>query len=367
MKICTIIGARPQFIKAAVVSAKIAEYNSKSEIRNPKFHEVIIHTGQHYDREMSEIFFQELGIPREKYNLQVGSGSHGRQTGRMIEAIEKVLDNEKPDWTLVYGDTNSTLAGALAAVKLHIPVAHIEAGMRSFNRRMPEEINRVVADHVCEINFCSTQTALENLRKEGLENTSVLVGDVMYDGSLKFEKIAEKHYNPLAKFKLQKKEYILMSCHRAENTDDCPRLSQIVEAINKISDEISVLYPVHPRTGKYLKKYKLSFSKEVILIPPVSYLEMLILEKNAKIILTDSGGVQKEAFFYNVPCVTMRDETEWLETVELGWNVISGADQEKILSSVANFTKDTPKPTNIKPYGNGDAADKIVKYLSDIE
>lgn len=365
MKICTIIGARPQFIKAAVVSAKIVEYNNSTlKTRHSKLEEVIIHTGQHYDREMSEIFFQELGIPREKYNLQVGSGSHGQQTGRMIEAIEKVLDNEKPDWTLVYGDTNSTLAGALAAVKLHIPVAHIEAGMRSFNREMPEEINRVVADHVCELNFCSTKTAVENLKKEGLEHTAHLTGDVMYDCSLKFAEVAKKYCNPLKKFNLKTNDYILITCHRAENTDDKSRLSQIIEAVNKISDEIPILYPVHPRTKGFLKKHKLSFSENIKIVPPVSYLEMLILEKNARIILTDSGGVQKEAFFYNVPCVTMRNETEWVETVELGWNVISGADQKKILSSVANFTKHPPKPTKVKPYGNGDATDKIVNYLS---
>ena len=355
MKICTIIGARPQFIKAAAVSAKIAEMGEVSDIS-----EVIIHTGQHYDADMSKIFFEELNIPKEKYNLEVGSGLHGEQTAKMLKGIEDILIEERPDWVLIYGDTNSTLAGALAAVKLHIPVVHIEAGMRSFNREMPEEINRIVSDSVSTLNLCSTTTAVENLKNEGMGNTAFLTGDVMYDCALKFEALAARYCNPLAKFALSSGEYILMTCHRAENTDDKLRLSQIVSAVNQIAENHTVLYTMHPRTASFIERYYLKFSDKVKVVPPVGYLDMLVLEKNAQTILTDSGGIQKEAFFYRVPCVTMRDETEWVETVNLGWNSIAGASYDQITEAVAKFAKQPPAETGEHPYGKGNAAEKII-------
>lgn len=356
MKICTIIGARPQFVKAAAVSAEIAKTDG--------IEEVIVHTGQHYDPEMSEIFFSELAIPKEKYNLNVGSGNHGVQTGRMIEAIEELLLVERPDWVLIYGDTNSTLAGALAAVKLHTPCAHVEAGMRSFNRKMPEEINRVVSDHVCDLNLCSTRTALDNLVNEGRGDTGVVVGDVMYDCALNFAEIAARHHDPVGKFRIESGTYILMTCHRAENTNAPKRLKAIVEAVNELAEQQTVLYPIHPRTKSYLTKYGLSFSSRVMITSPVSYLEMLLLEKNAALILTDSGGVQKEAFFYGVPCVTMRDETEWVETIELGWNKLAGADRQSIINAVKEFKSKLPDTTDMpKPYGDGDASAKVLAEI----
>ncbi|HCE45593.1 MAG TPA: UDP-N-acetylglucosamine 2-epimerase (non-hydrolyzing) [Lentisphaeria bacterium] len=358
MKICTIIGARPQFVKAAVVSAEFAK---RKDVK-----EVIIHTGQHYDPEMSEIFFRELNVPHEKYNLEAGSGTHGRQTGRMLEKLEEILLQENPDMVLVYGDTNSTLAGALCASKLHIPIAHVEAGMRSFNRRMPEEINRIVADHLSTVNFCSTQTAMKNLKADNLGKSAVLVGDVMYDCALRFLELAEKRCDPLKRLSLKKKKYSLLTCHRAENTDDKKRLTEIIKAVNKISQDTTVVYPVHPRTVNFIKKYKLSVSEKVMMIKPVGYLEMILLEKNASAIITDSGGVQKEAFFYRVPCITMRDETEWVETAKLGWNRITGADSAKIVKAFADFAGTRPTKTGARPYGNGDAAAKITKALAKV-
>ena len=355
MKICTVIGARPQFIKAAAVSSAIA--------RNKEISEIIIHTGQHYDPDMSDIFFSQLGIPKEKYNLNIGSGNHGDQTGRMLAEIENVLIEETPDRVLVYGDTNSTVAAALAAIKLHIPTAHVEAGMRSFNRKMPEEINRVVSDHISDINFCSTQSAVKNLENEGRGHTAILVGDVMYDCALNFSSAAEKNCDPFGKFGIKKGDYVLMTCHRPANTDSRENLSSIVRAANDISETCPVLYPIHPRTKKYIADYGLSFSRNVKAVPPLSYFDMLLAERHAKLILTDSGGIQKEAFFYQVPCVTMREETEWIKTVDMGWNVITGADYGKIMSSANTFFSKLPPPPGKKPYGNGDAAEKIVRHL----
>lgn len=360
MKISTVIGARPQFIKAAAVSAKFAELRSAGK----KIKEVIIHTGQHYDREMSDIFFEEMGIPEPAYNLGVGSGLHGKQTGIMLAEIEKVLIKEKPDYVLIYGDTNSTAAGALAAVKINIPCAHVEAGMRSFNRRMPEEINRIIADHICDINFCSTKTAVENLQNEGLGKTAELTGDVMFDCSVKFANFAEKRCNPLQKYSLSRGKYVLMTCHRAENTNSKKRLSSIVAAVNKLAEQNEILYPIHPRIKNYLEKHNIQFSDKVHTVDPVGYFDMLVLEKNASCILTDSGGIQKEAFFYKIPCVTMRDETEWNETVACGWNTLCGADKKRIISSVANFAENPPENTDISPYGDGEAAEKIIDALS---
>jgi UDP-GlcNAc3NAcA epimerase len=359
MRICTIIGARPQFVKAAAVSARIAEKKADGA----DLDEVLVHTGQHYDPLMSEVFFTELGIPREKHNLDVGSGSHAAQTARMLEGLEKVLIEERPDWVLLYGDTNSTLAGVLTAVKLHIPVAHVEAGMRSFNRAMPEEINRVVADHTADLNFCSTRLAVDNLTNEGRGWTALLVGDVMYDCALRFHSLAERKCDPFAKFAVSPGDYILMTCHRAENTNDSARLAEIVAAVNALAETIPVLYPMHPRTKVFLDKYGLTLSDKVLIVDPVGYLEMLLLEKGAKLILTDSGGVQKEAFFYGVPCVTMRDDTEWVETVELGWNKLVGASAADIESAVAGFASHPPERSDALPYGDGDAAGKIVERL----
>lgn len=360
MKICTIVGARPQFVKAAVVSAKFAEL--KKEF--PDSEEIIVHTGQHYDPEMSEIFFSELGIPREKYNLAVGSGKHGEQTAKMLHKIEEVLLAEKPDWLLIYGDTNSTIAGSLAAAKLQIPCAHVEAGMRSFNRAMPEEINRIVADHLSELNFCSSETALSNLKNEGRGHTAELVGDVMFDSTLKFSQIAEKRSEGLGKYGLAAgTKYFLMTCHRQENTDCIERLIEIVEAANEISRHFPIIFPIHPRTSNYLKNAGISFSKEVKIVSPVGYLDMLFLIKNARIVLTDSGGVQKEAFFLKTPCVTMRNETEWVETVSLGWNILAGAKKDQICNAVAKFAENPPPAPKTSPYGDGNASEKIVRRL----
>lgn len=358
MKICTIIGARPQFIKASVFSSEIQSIND--------IEEVIIHTGQHYDEKMSQIFFQELNIPKEKYNLQVGSGSHSVQTSSMLVKIEDILLNEKPHWVLLYGDTNSTLAGGLAASKLNIPIAHVEAGMRSFNRKMPEEINRVITDHVSTLNFCSTITALENLKNEGLEHTSHLVGDIMYDCVLKFTSVAEKIFGNslIDEYCLKKGEYILLTCHRAENTDVLANLYQIVEAINEIAKDHTIIFPIHPRTKKKIEENNLELSKNILRVKPLSYLEMIILEKNSKLIVTDSGGMQKEAFFHKIPCITLREETEWEETVKLGCNLLVGSQQSKILQAIKVMSaKSLQVIKDIFPYGDGSTSKKIIAHL----
>jgi len=375
MKITTIIGARPQFIKAAPVSRAIAEHNS--------FTEVIIHTGQHFDADMSDVFFKELNIPKPHYNLGINSASHGAMTGRMLEKIEEILIREKPDWVLIYGDTNSTLAGALAAVKLHIPIAHVEAGLRSFNREMPEEHNRVLTDHCADILFCPTETAVNNLRKEGftniVTNPSPLipnpyslplvtnVGDTMYDAVLQFSEIARRQSTILDDLGLISKEYLLATVHRPYNTDIPENLQNIISAFIEINEPI--IFPVHPRTRQGFADLKtISVSSvnsardsKLRCIPPVGYLDMLMLEQNAKAILTDSGGMQKEAYFFGVPCITMRTETEWVETVETGWNVVVGADWEKIIDAVRSSGTNNPRP---ELYGDGRAAEKIIHHLS---
>jgi UDP-GlcNAc3NAcA epimerase len=347
LKIATIIGARPQFIKSAPVS---------SALRKCGHREFLIHTGQHYDFLMSKVFFEELGIHEPAINLGIGSASHGQQTGKMLLGLEEVINEQKPYWVLVYGDTNSTLAGALAAAKLHVPVAHVEAGLRSFNRRMPEEINRVLTDHISNLLFCPTQTAVENLRNEGINNGVHLVGDVMYDSVLHNTKLAEKHSDILEKLKIKNKNYALATVHRAENTDEPRRLKPIFNAFEQISQNgLPVIIPLHPRTKQYIKSSKLS------LIDPVSYLDMLVLEKNAQIILTDSGGVQKEAYWFKVPCVTLRDETEWLETVESGWNVLAGSNYDRIINAVENAY---PGQQVQDAYGDGRAAEQIANLIS---
>lgn len=358
MKIISIVGARPQFIKAATVSRVL---RSKSETE-----EVLVHTGQHYDENMSEVFFDELEIPKPDYHLGVGSCTHGAQTGRMLEAIEQVLMREKPDFVLVYGDTNSTLAGALAAVKLQLPVAHVEAGLRSFNRRMPEEINRVLTDHASNLLFAPTEVAVDNLRSEGIPEDRIhQVGDVMYDAALYYASRANARSRILDQLELQPKGYTLATVHRAENTDDPSRLHAIFEGLGLIGNRIPVIFLVHPRTRAAIERKETlaEASKHLRLIDPVGYLDMMMLEKNAGLIATDSGGVQKEAFFYHVRCITLREETEWVELVECGWNVLVGCDPGRI--AAAALWKQ-PHSNSPSLYGDGHAAERIVQCLLEI-
>lgn len=382
MKIVSIIGARPQFIKIAPLVRAIQNHNKSN---TPTIKHLIIHTGQHYDYEMNKIFFDELGIPEPDYNLEVGSGPHGWQTGEMIKRTEEALTKERPQWVLVYGDTNSTLAGALAAAKIHMPIAHIEAGLRSYNKKMPEEINRVLADHCSAILFCPTENAVRNLQKEGFTNiinngnlvdndlssltspTVINVGDIMYDALLLSLNIAEQKSSALERLKLKPKAYYLATVHRAENTNDKGRLKNIIEALIEISKEKPVIFPVHPRTKKILgPDYSSLLTSHLSLriIDPVSYLDMLILEKNAQQVLTDSGGAQKEAYLLGVPCITLRDETEWIETIETGWNVLVGTTKERILVVVNEASDQRVKPHKKHPiFGDGGAGKRIVGIL----
>lgn len=355
LKIVTIVGARPQFIKAAVVSREVRARGAK---------EVLVHTGQHYDANMSDVFFSELEIPPPDVHLEVGSGSHGAQTGRMLEAIECVLKTENPDWVLIYGDTNSTLAGALAAVKLHLPVAHVEAGLRSFNRSMPEEINRIVADAVADLLLVPTTQSLINLRLEGVADAKMHdVGDVMFDAALFYGCKAAKESVVLKSLGLEKGQYILATVHRAENTDDPARLCVIFDAFASIASDVPVVIPMHPRTRLALNRIGKNIGPHIQVINPIGYLDMVMLEQNARLIATDSGGVQKEAFFYRVPCITLRDETEWVELVQLGWNTIApprNVDEvcRKIRASLSSKSAEAASP-----YGDGHAAVKIVDLL----
>lgn len=352
MRILSVIGARPQFIKCAPLSRSIRREHE----------EILVHTGQHYDPEMSDIFFKELNIPQPDYNLGIGSSSHGEQTGEMLIAIEKVLLKEEPDIVLVYGDTNSTLAGALAASKLHIRVAHVEAGLRSFDRTMPEEINRVITDHISDHLFCPTDTAAINLRKEGILSGVHQVGDVMLDALNYNLKIAEEKSTILEDLDLISKEYLVATVHRPSNTDSFDNLSSIV--ISLCNSDLPVVFPVHPRTQKCLKQYGLweKLDRKVKVVPPLGYLEMLQLTANARKIITDSGGVQKEAYMLGVPCITLRNNTEWIETIEDGWNVLVGADYERIMDSIGHF-EGAKSIGNV--FGNGDAAEKICGILKD--
>ncbi|MCP0914342.1 MULTISPECIES: non-hydrolyzing UDP-N-acetylglucosamine 2-epimerase [Legionella] len=357
MKLCTIVGARPQFIKAAAVSRVIAQRQDMQEI--------IIHTGQHYDANMSEQFFDELSIPKPGYHLNIGSNSHGKQTGQMLAAIEDVLQHEKPKWVLVYGDTNSTLAGALAAVKLHIPVAHVEAGLRSFNRKMPEEINRITADHLSSILFAPTDNGVQQLLREGIAAEQIFnVGDVMYDATLYYNEYNSQRRTMVEKLHLTPKSYCLVTIHRAENTDCPERLRNICKALLELSTLIKVILPLHPRTRNALDKLQLlkSLQDNLTLIDPVGYLDMLALEKDAYWIVTDSGGVQKEAYFNRVPCITLRDETEWVELVDAGWNRLCSPDKPFSLLELLKTSTNASLPLD-KLYGNGDAAEQIVKIL----
>ena len=350
MKVVTIIGARPQFVKAAPVSRELRKRHT----------EVLVHTGQHYDHAMSQVFFDELGIPAPDVNLGVGSGPHGAQTGAMLEKIERVLSSDPPDWVLIYGDTNSTLAGALAAAKLLIPVAHVEAGLRSFNRAMPEEINRVMADHVSELLLCPSEGAVTNLAREGIGRGVHLVGDVMSDTlDWVMQRIDASPPPVLKHLGLSDGAYLLCTVHRSENTDNVERLSGIVTALAGLEER--VIFPVHPRTRKAMESKQVQTSANVSLIDPLGYLEMMVLARSARMVLTDSGGLQKEAYWLGVPCVTLRGETEWTETVDAGWNVLAGSDTERIVSAVRHFAR----PALRAPlYGEGGVAAKCVALLS---
>lgn len=355
MKVITIIGARPQFIKAAVVSRAM-------RLRADKITEIIVHTGQHFDANMSAIFFQELAIPKPDFHLGIGGGSHGQNTGRMLEKIEEVLLQEQPDYVLVYGDTDSTLAGAIAAVKLHIPVAHVEAGLRSFNKKMPEEINRILTDHASDILFTPTMTAVKNLENEGIESSKIKqVGDVMYDAALFYGAKAEQNSSLLYKIGVESKKFALVTLHRAENVDDKERLSSILRGLSHYKR--TIVWPLHPRTKKMLENFGIPVPKNIKIVDPVGYLDMILLEKHAEIIATDSGGVQKEAYFHKVPCITLRDQTEWIELVEQGANSITGADENQISKALEIAAAVKSEVFEAPLYGNGATGHEIVEYL----
>ena len=356
MKIITIVGARPQFIKAAMISRAIANH---SDIK-----EQLIHTGQHYDEAMSSVFFRDMGIPKPTWMLQCGNSSHGAMTGKMLAEIEEILLNNRPDYVLVYGDTNSTLAGALAASKLHIPVIHVEAGLRSFNKEMPEEINRILTDHISSLLCCPTYAAVKHLANEGITQGVHHVGDVMYDAAIVFGEWAKESSTIMSSLQLTGKQFRLCTVHRAENTDSPTRLTNIFEALCEIATtDCPVLLPLHPRTKNLLDTYglskKINLNPALRLIPPLSFIDMVLLEKQALNILTDSGGIQKEAYFHGTPCITLRDETEWTETVEAGWNQIAGYKKDNILQCLTNHM---PRKA-ILEYGTGNAAEKIISLL----
>lgn len=368
IKILTVLGARPQFIKAANFSRVISRH---SDIK-----EIIVHTGQHFDKNMSEVFFEQLDIPRPHYNLNISGVSHGAMTGRMLEGIEKVIGEENPDWVLVYGDTNSTLAGALAAAKLHIPVAHVEAGLRSYNPAMPEELNRLITDRISSLLLCPSQAAVANLEQEGFPFTAVTThggihglqrihntGDVMFDAILYYRERAKLQVG-LDEFGLSHKNYILCTLHRQENTDDRRRLSGILNALREIAKETEIVLPLHPRTRRIIAQQDYSdLLTGITVLEPLPYLEMQRLQMSARIILTDSGGMQKEAYFHQVPCVTMRDESEWMETVVSGCNAIAGTKSNDIISKVSEFLAKPPTFKVSSVYGEGAAAERILECL----
>ena len=351
MKTLTIIGARPQFIKAGMVSRALL---------NNGVNEILCNTGQHYDDNMSKVFFEEMDIPQPNYNLGVGSGSHAEQTAASLRGIEDVILKETPDIVLVYGDTNATVAGALAASKLHIPIAHVEAGLRSYNRTMPEEINRVLTDSVSSYLFCPTSVAVENLKKEGMTKGVFITGDVMVDSLIYFTKIAERKSTILKHLNLEPKSYGLMTIHRPANADNHGKLSSLLTSLEK--SPIPLIFPIHPRTLKLLSEFNLKHHPTIRPIDPVGYLDMMLLEKNAKVILTDSGGIQKEAYLHQVPCLTVRPETEWVETVEDGWNTLVNDRIEEL----PELIQSPPIPIRNKShYGDGQAADIITKILKE--
>ena len=381
MKIVTIIGARPQIIKAAALSRAI-----RSRYSN-KIQEIIVHTGQHYDENMSQVFFDELSIPRPDYNLHVGSATHGVQTAHMTEGIEDILMKEQPDYIVLYGDTNSTLAGAVAAAKIHVPIVHIEAGLRSFNKAMPEEINRIVCDHCSTLLFTPTKAGLENLKREGfpvdesgvstgstatptIDNPKVYhCGDIMYDNSLHFSELAESKTDIINRLNLNEKQYVLATIHRDSNTDQPERLNAIFTALIELSKEIRIVLPLHPRTAKLLKtnleaeKQEQVFSTtNITLIPPISFLEMVALERHAQLVMTDSGGVQKEAYFFRKPCIILRPETEWVEIVQTGNAILADADEVRIMQAWKHF-KDNPPCEFPEIFGDGHAAEFMLEKM----
>lgn len=354
MKVASILGVRPQFVKASVVSRELRK----------KHEEVLIHTGQHYDYQMNKVFFEQLNIPEPDYHLDIGSGTHGFQTGEMLKKIEEVIIKEKPDLVLTYGDTNSTLAGALAASKLHIKTAHVESGLRSFDRSMPEELNRILTDHCSDILFCPTQNAVDNLKNEGIIENVHLTGDVMVDSLLYNREIAENKSTILNDLGLKSKKYLVATIHRASNTDDEENLKNIVDAFSELDE--TIVFPLHPRTEKFLKNYGLydRLKSSVILTQPLGFLEFIKLTNHAKMMLTDSGGVQKEAYILKVPCITLRENTEWVETVEDGWNILVGSNQDKIIRMVNEI-----KPslnTHRDVFGNGKACDNIASIVNNL-
>ncbi|AKB42274.1 non-hydrolyzing UDP-N-acetylglucosamine 2-epimerase [Methanosarcina vacuolata] len=352
MKIASVVGVRPQFVKASVVSRELRKSNK----------ECLIHTGQHYDYEMNKIFFEELGIPEPDYYLGVGSGSHGQQTGEMLRKLEEVLMVEKPDLVLTYGDTNSTLAGALAASKLGIKNAHIESGLRSFDKSMPEEINRILTDHCSDILFCPTQNAVNNLEEEGITKNVYLTGDVMVDSLLLNKEIAEAKSSLLNDLNLKTRDYIVVTIHRASNTDNFENLRNIIEALRELNENI--IFPIHPRTEKLLKNYNLydSLPSSITLVKPLGFLDFIKLMNHAKMILTDSGGVQKEAYILKVPCVTLRENTEWIETIKDGWNVLVGSNKERIIKTVNGFMPSVQEHCN--RFGDGSASNRIAAAIN---
>ncbi len=355
MKIITVIGARPQFVKAAVVSLALKAQGHQ---------EVLVHTGQHYDARMSDVFFEELGLPTPQYHLGIGGLMHGAMTGRMLEEIELVLLQEKPDYVLVYGDTNSTLAGALAAAKLHIPIAHVEAGMRSFNRQMPEEINRVLVDHLSQLFFVTSQNPVELLAQEGIFTGVHCVGDVMYDAVLAFSaRASESHL--FEKWELQSKQYGLVTLHRAENTDHPATLAVWLTQFELLSQQLKLIFVIHPRTAQVIQKIQPDWNPENIdCIEPQGYLDMLLLQKHAALIITDSGGIQKEALYLSTPCLTLRKETEWSETVESGWNHLLGDQPEQLVVQAGLMIQKFTGQKAPLLYGDGNASEKIAHILS---
>ena len=348
-KVCSIIGARPQFIKACPLSLQLRK----------SFNEIIIHTGQHYDANMSDIFFDEMKVPKPDYSLNIGSGTHGKQTGLMISAIEEVLLTEKPDKVIVFGDTNSTLAGALAAVKLNIPIAHIEAGLRSFNNRMPEEINRIITDRISSWLFVPSKNSVKNLNNEGIRENIFIVGDIMFDAINMFKELAINRKSGYEK--IITKPYYLATIHRSENTDNEVNLRAIFDAFASINNII--IMPLHPRTKEKIKRYGIKTSENVRITEPAGYVDMIKLMGDAEIILTDSGGVQKESYYMKVPCITLRNETEWVETVQSGWNVLTGTNKNKIKNAVENAGK-ARKRRQPHFYGEGKTAEMIAKILT---
>ena len=373
-KFLSIVGVRPQFVKAAMVCAAVERFNQTASPEDRIEHQ-LLNTGQHYDFDMADVFFQQLPLPTPDFDLGVGSGTHGAQTAAMLEQIEEVLMREKPDFVIVYGDTNSTLAGALAAVKLHIPVAHVEAGLRSFNRQMPEEINRIVADHVSNVLLCPTYAAVEQLAREGIVSNVHFCGDVMLDAVCEFAPLARQQSKVLESLGLEPRQYILLTIHRAENTDSIPRMEQLADTLCRL--DRPTVFAMHPRLRAKLDaepeyrdlKKRLFSAEHLHIVAPLPYLDMLQLEANAQLIMTDSGGVQKEAYFVGTPCLTLRDETEWTETLQNGWNRVVGTSPEKILPLVQSLWSNNGASPDARPalaeFGNGAASDRILQILQE--